>query len=71
VNAVRVRAFMVEVATYCIGLSIMNKTHWNTVEIDGTINDNIIEMLIDISYDLVFKGLRKKEREEINKKRTY
>jgi Uncharacterized protein conserved in bacteria len=47
----------------------MNKTHWNTVEIDGTINDNIIEMLIDISYDLVFKGLRKKEREEINKKR--
>ena len=48
----------------------MNKTHWNTVEIDGTINDNIIEMLIDISYDLVFKGLRKKEREEINKKRT-
>lgn len=45
----------------------MNKTHWNTVEIDGTIDDNIIEMLIDISYDLVFKGLRKKEREEINK----
>lgn len=45
----------------------MNKIHWNTVEIDGTIDDNIIEMLIDISYDLVFKGLRKKEREEINK----
>lgn len=45
----------------------MNKTHWNTVQVDGTIDDNIIEMLIDISYDLVFKGLRKKEREEINK----
>lgn len=43
----------------------MNKVHWNTVEIDGTIDDNIIKMLIDISYDLVFKGLTKKEREAI------
>lgn len=46
----------------------MNKIHWNTVEIDGSIDDKIIEMLIDISYDLVFKGLKKKEREEINTK---
>lgn len=45
----------------------MNKIHWNTVEIDGTIDDNMIEMLIDISYDLVFKGLKKKEREEIDR----
>lgn len=43
----------------------MNKDHWNTVEVDGSMEDKIIEMLIDISYDLVFKGLRKKEREEI------
>lgn len=43
----------------------MNKKHWNTVEVDDSIDDNIIKMLIDISYDLVFKGLKKKEREEI------
>lgn len=43
----------------------MNKVHWNTVEIDGTIDDETIKMLIDISYDLVFKGLKKKEKEEI------
>lgn len=46
----------------------MNKTHWNTVEIDGSIEDKIIKMLIDISYDLVFKGLKKKEREDILEK---
>lgn len=45
----------------------MNKTHWNTVEINGSIDDKTIKMLIDISYDLVFKGLKKKEREEILK----
>ncbi|KZL92374.1 hypothetical protein CLMAG_21830 [Clostridium magnum DSM 2767] len=45
----------------------MNKTHWNTVELDGSLEDKIVEMLIDISYDLVFKGLKKKEREEISK----
>ncbi|MBI6872477.1 MmcQ/YjbR family DNA-binding protein [Clostridium aciditolerans] len=45
----------------------MNKTHWNTVKINGSIDDKTIKMLIDISYDLVFKGLKKKEREEILK----
>lgn len=45
----------------------MNKIHWNTVEIDGSIDDKTIKMLIDISYDLVFKGLKKREREEILK----
>lgn len=43
----------------------MNKIHWNTVEIDGSIDDEFIKMLIDISYDLVFKGLRKNEKKEI------
>jgi Uncharacterized protein conserved in bacteria len=45
----------------------MNKTHWNTVELDGSLEDKTVEMLIDISYDLVFKGLKKKEREGIIK----
>ena len=35
----------------------MNKKHWNTVNIDGTINDNLIYEWIDHSYDLVFNNL--------------
>jgi predicted DNA-binding protein (MmcQ/YjbR family) len=37
----------------------MNKKHWNTVLITGTLNDkNLLEM-IDHSYDLVIKSLPK------------
>lgn len=35
----------------------MNKKHWNTVNIDGTINDNLLYEWIDHSYDLVFNNL--------------
>lgn len=42
----------------------MNKTHWNSVSLDGLKNDLILE-LIDHSYNLVFKSLTKKMREEI------
>ena len=45
----------------------MNKKHWNTVIIDGSINDEFLKSLIDDSYDLVFKGLKKREREDILK----
>jgi predicted DNA-binding protein (MmcQ/YjbR family) len=43
----------------------MNKRHWNTVELAGAIDDREIETLIDHSYDLVFKSLKKSAREEI------
>jgi len=33
----------------------MNKKHWNTVLIDGSINDNMLKEWIDRSYDLVKK----------------
>lgn len=42
----------------------MNKTHWNTVAINGLKKDLIIK-LIDHSYDLVFNSLTKKMKEEI------
>lgn len=45
----------------------MNKNHWNTVKIDGSLDDGFIKMLIDISYDLVVKGLKKKDREALLK----
>jgi len=42
----------------------MNKIHWNSVSIDGLKRDLIFE-LIDHSYELIFKSLTKKAREEI------
>ncbi len=45
----------------------LSKKHWNTVTLDGTIaNDEIYEM-IDNSYALVVKGLKKSEREALKK----
>jgi predicted DNA-binding protein (MmcQ/YjbR family) len=40
----------------------MNKTHWNTVTVDGTIPEDKLLFLIDLSYDLVYKGLKKSEK---------
>lgn len=40
----------------------MNKLHWNTVTADGTMTDEKLCWLIDLSYDLVFKGLKKSEK---------
>jgi len=35
----------------------MNKRHWNTVVLDGSIADDVIRAMIDASYALVVKGL--------------
>ena len=43
----------------------MNKKHWNTVYIDGTISDDIIYGWIDASYNLVVKKLTKKKQAEL------
>ena len=43
----------------------MNKKHWNTVEIDGTIPDYMLKNLIDESYDLVVMALPRKKQLEI------
>lgn len=40
----------------------MNKKHWNTVEINGDINDDSVKELIDHSYELVLSGLPKKRQ---------
>lgn len=46
----------------------MNKKHWNTVALDGSLPDSELERLIDHSYTLVFKKLKKSERQamEVN-----
>ncbi len=40
----------------------MNKAHWNTVILDGSIPSGEIERMIDRSYGLVVRGLKKAER---------
>jgi predicted DNA-binding protein (MmcQ/YjbR family) len=43
----------------------MNKTHWNSVMVDGLKRDLVLK-LIDQSYELVFKSLTKKVQNAIN-----
>ncbi len=40
----------------------MNKTHWNTVRVDGALEDTLVKQLIDMSYELVVKSLPRKEK---------
>jgi len=44
----------------------MNKRHWNTVILDGTLPEELVHAMIDDSYDLVVRGLPKHLREELN-----
>ncbi len=43
----------------------MNKKHWNTIEMDNSIPDRLVYQWIDDSYDLVVRGLTKKQKEEL------
>ena len=40
----------------------MNKKHWNTVLLDGSVPDGEIERMIDNSYRLVVKGMPANKR---------
>ena len=43
----------------------MNKAHWNTIVLDGSIPASEIERMIDNSYQLVIKGLTRIERHQL------
>ncbi|HLU88148.1 MAG TPA: MmcQ/YjbR family DNA-binding protein [Taishania sp.] len=43
----------------------MNKTHWNTVQLNGSLSNQLIYELIDHSYELVFNSLPKKIKLEL------
>jgi|TARA_R110000850_G_scaffold213546_2_gene339563 predicted DNA-binding protein (MmcQ/YjbR family) len=43
----------------------MNKLHWNTIILDGSIPQGEIERMIDHSYGLVVKKLKRVEREAL------
>lgn len=44
----------------------MSKKHWNTITSVSDVPDQLHFELIDHSYDLVVKGLRKMDREELD-----
>ncbi len=40
----------------------MNKRHWNTLVLDGSLSSRLVRELIDHSYDLVVASLPKSQR---------
>ncbi len=43
----------------------MNKQHWNTIRLDGSLEDGLLKQWIDASYELVLSKLSKKIRTEL------
>lgn len=43
----------------------LNKRHWNTITLDGSLADQLVCDLIEDSYDLVVGALLKRVREEL------
>ncbi len=43
----------------------MNKKHWNSVYLDGSVPYKEILIMIDHSYDLVVAGLTKKQKQKL------
>lgn len=46
----------------------MNKRHWITITLDGSVPYHEVRFLIDLSYDLVVKKLSKAQQTKIVKK---
>ena len=45
----------------------MNKTHWNMIDVDGSVPLNEILKMIDHSYELIVDKFSKKEKEQYKK----
>ncbi len=43
----------------------LNKKHWNTILLDSEISDELMIKMINMSYELVFNSLTKKNRNAI------
>ncbi|PXY22450.1 MmcQ/YjbR family DNA-binding protein [Prauserella muralis] len=44
----------------------LNKRHWNTVVLDGSVPDELVRDMIEDSYDLVVARLPKAQRERLH-----
>lgn len=45
----------------------MNKKYWNTVIVDNTVSERELKEWIDHSYELIVQGLKKSDREKLEK----
>jgi predicted DNA-binding protein (MmcQ/YjbR family) len=43
----------------------LNKRHWNTITLDGSLPDQLVRDLIEDSYDLVVSALPKRVRQQL------
>lgn len=43
----------------------LNKRHWNTITLDGSLPDQLVRDLIEDSYDLVVSALPKRIRQQL------
>ena len=43
----------------------LNKRHWNTVKVDGSLPDGLVRDLVEDSYDLVVESLPKRVRDDL------
>ncbi|MBM7868495.1 MmcQ/YjbR family DNA-binding protein [Heliobacterium gestii] len=44
----------------------MNKTHWNSLSLDGDVPDDVVKDMLDKSHELIFNSLSKKVQKEIS-----
>ena len=44
----------------------MNKTHWITVTLDGSLPDGELQRMIDESYELVVEGMTRADRAKLH-----
>jgi predicted DNA-binding protein (MmcQ/YjbR family) len=44
----------------------LNKRHWNTVTLDGSVPDELVRDLVEDSYDLVVSGLPKRMQKQLD-----
>lgn len=44
----------------------MNKKHWNTIDLDGSVNGNRVKEWIEDSYNLVVSGMTKKAKKKLS-----
>ena len=43
----------------------LNKRHWNTLRLDGSLPDELVQTMIDHSWQQVVAGLKKAERQAL------
>ena len=43
----------------------LNKRHWNTITLDGSVPDQLVRDLVEDSYDLVVSALPKRVRRQL------